>query len=234
MQLTLTSNLWNKVELIQQQALGWVVNASKYHSKQYQRLIQSLTGIESIHNRFETLGIRFGLHYIKASPTNPLRDLVAAIECKTVIACPTSLVIANIHKPDGFQKYLKENEKHAPGTQVPLSAAMAERKLQNISRVFSKRDRVGKIAATSRHSHSHADVSLYINDTFFAFQAIRWRMNTLCIGSRCPRCQQYFYFNHAEKCFGFKDTDALFQFHSQKALKLRLAALILAIRPELL
>ena len=111
---------------------------------------------------------------------------------------------------------------------------MLKRKIDNISQTKTKNDRIACIKPSSRHLRSGADVSLYINHTFFAFQAIRWRMNRICIGSICPSCDRKFYFNHADKCLGLTDTDDLFRFSTITALLRRLEAITAAIRPELL
>lgn len=223
-----------RIQNLQLKALGWVVSASDHHSKQYQRLIQSLTGIESVADRFETLGIRFGLHYATSSPSNPLKLMAHAITNNQIFANTKSLIRKQIHRPKGYLQYVAENSKKPPEEQISLTMAMSQRKIINISKISTRKDRIALISKDSRHEKTGADVSIYMKNRFFANQAIRWRMNTLCIGSKCPICHKHFYFTHADKCFGFKDTDALFQFHTQKALIQRLSALISAIRPEIL
>ena len=153
----------------------------------------------------------------------------AVLTDKVLEVSNNSLIRNNIHCRPGYAKFKK-----LAIPNLTLTQTMLKRKIDNISQTKTKNDRIACIKPSSRHLRSGADVSLYINHTFFAFQAIRWRMNRICIGSICPSCDRKFYFNHADKCLGLTDTDDLFRFSTITALLRRLEAITAAIRPELL
>ncbi|KAK9687796.1 hypothetical protein K7432_014649 [Basidiobolus ranarum] len=122
---------------------------------------------------------------------------------KEVAATALSLIKKKINKSAGYIQYVATNSGNSPDNKLSLSWAMLQRKVRNLSKSKTSRDRISHIKEESHHTHSGADVLLYIKDNYFAIQAIRWRINTFSLGLKCPICHHPFYYTHAEKCFGF-------------------------------
>ncbi|OMJ15631.1 hypothetical protein AYI70_g7141 [Smittium culicis] len=70
MAIALTEIELDLLEQVQQDSLAWVVGTSKFKGTSLKRLIRSLTGIESINDRLETLLIKFGVHITKCTQSN--------------------------------------------------------------------------------------------------------------------------------------------------------------------
>ncbi|KAK9680767.1 hypothetical protein K7432_015850 [Basidiobolus ranarum] len=96
-----------------------------------------------------------------------------SIYYEEVAATALSLIKKKIHKPAGYIQYVATNSGNSPDNKLTLSLAMLQRKVRNLSKTKTKRDRIAHIKEESHHTHSGADVSLYIKDSYLAIQAIR-------------------------------------------------------------
>jgi len=207
-------------------ALSWVTNVSPSKGKSYQRLIRSLTGIESIQDRFETLSIRFGAQYSNCTSDNPLVKMINSYNTNLLPLNESSLIRKQIHYPAGYKKYIR-----LQSSTTSLNEAMKQRKYLNISKIITKNDRINLIKPSSRHKKSLIDVSLHIKDKFFSFQAIQWRMSSLMFGQLCPVCNKKFYHTHTSRCLQLFNTDDLFTFKTSNDLIKRLRNIIDLINP---
>ncbi|OMJ10723.1 hypothetical protein AYI70_g10156 [Smittium culicis] len=67
MSIALKDTEFDLIEAVQERSLAWVMGTSDHSGHQYRRLFRSLSGIESIVDRFETLQIQFGIHVANSS-----------------------------------------------------------------------------------------------------------------------------------------------------------------------
>jgi hypothetical protein len=222
-----TPNLLSPLESLQQEALGWVCSSSKTMSSRFERLIRSITAVESIKDRFETLGIRFGYHFEKSNESNPIRVLVQAMMNNRDMCDNTQAFVWK-------QIHCRPLYKSAKTQPLPLKVFLKHRRLLNVSASDpkSKSDRIRLIQPSSRHQSSLSDISIHLKHLAYSKLAIYWRFSSLASGSKCPVCQQTFHHTHASKCLGLHDTDLLFDFKSIKALSLRLGEIITKVRPD--
>jgi hypothetical protein len=219
---------------IQNTALAWVINVGPNQGRIYQRLIRSLTGIESVSERFKILSIRFGQHYTKCISSNPIVQLVKYFNSNNSQFTSSSLIRNQIHYPAGFKKYIREKSTIPPGNALTLNQAMKIQTLKNLSKILTKNDRISLIKSESRHENSLADVSLYIKPKFFANQAIRWRLSSLMFGQKCPVCSERFFHTHVVRCLNMNNPDELFKFELIPQLIKQLKQIMKRVNPDYL
>ncbi|PWA01624.1 hypothetical protein BB558_002268 [Smittium angustum] len=115
------------IQKVQTKALGLITDCSESTGKQYRSLTHSITAIEEIEDRADTLGIIFGFHYYKLSYNNPLKKLVPKFG--TVFRDRNALISSGIHKSRKFQKILKKSTER--NLKNVLELELKKRKLEN-------------------------------------------------------------------------------------------------------
>ena len=234
MSVSCKSSLLKPLQKIQTESLTWIANTSNHNGRIFQRLLHSVMGIESISVRFDSLRIRFGKHYAVSQMDNPLKVLVRLYTSKYITLKKTSLVYNQIHLAPGFRKFIRINSELPPNEHITLSEYMYNRKIENLSKYYTQTDRIKLISPSSRHPKSAIDISLYIRNKFFSFQAIYWRMSTFLCKSKCPVCLNDFHHTHVSKCLKLQNTDNLFTFETIPQLINQLKLIITKVKPDLL
>ncbi|OMJ18302.1 hypothetical protein AYI69_g7087, partial [Smittium culicis] len=159
MSIALKSYEIDLLESVQEKSLAWVMGSTEHSGRQYRRLFRSLSGIESVIDRFETLQIKFGIHVSKSSAKNPLNELISQIEMNKTLANSKSLIKNDIQNHDEFT-IIKSNIKNNGFIRNHLY----KRKVGLLTITRSDTDRIKYLNKNSRHRRSAADVSLYIKD----------------------------------------------------------------------
>ncbi|OMJ21115.1 putative RNA-directed DNA polymerase from transposon BS [Smittium culicis] len=217
MSIALKDTEFDLIEAVQERSLAWVLGSSDHSGHQYRRLFRSLSGIESIVDRFETLQIKFGIHVANSSASNPLYELISQIEINNSMASNESLIKNNIHNHSEF-RIIKPNIKK----NGYIRNYLCKRKVGLLSITRSDSDRIKYLNKSSRHRRSAADVSLYVKDKFLSRLAIKWRMSTIFFKKTCVKCKNPFRISHLNDCFNVTGTDELFNFRDISELENRL------------
>ncbi|OLY82023.1 hypothetical protein AYI68_g3865 [Smittium mucronatum] len=225
-------NLFKKTDTIkplitaQIAGLTWVTGVSKFHGKQYHRLISSLCGIEPIPDRLETLGIKFCQNYDLNTGVNVLKDLVSLVGNRNIFTFPKAYTRFMIHT---LPIYHTNKEPILDNSKIYY----LKRKLKNISKTVTSSDRIKLINKNSRNPSTLADVSLFLSSRSLVTQAIRWRMSTYGFGTICPVCKENFKYTHVEKCLKIHNFDRFFIFRNKKRLENELLNLMKLAPPNL-
>jgi len=231
--LAAESELINDIQNFQDKALSWVANQTDATGKKYKRLIQSITAIEKIKDRFENLGIRFGLHYSKVLDSNPLKKMISFKNSNSSFVTSSALIFKNIHYSDEFKKYLKINSSCPTDECVTITEFVRKRKLVSLSKVVNYKDRINLIESHHRHPVSLIDSSFYIKDPFISRQAIHWRISNFGYGYQCPQCKRLFTYKHTSSCFNIQNLDSAFSFETIDTLTKVLRYLTSKVMPSL-
>ncbi|OMJ11001.1 hypothetical protein AYI69_g10029 [Smittium culicis] len=205
--LALKNNEFDQLESVQEKPLAWVMGSSEHSGHQYRRLIRSLSGIESLIDRFETLQIKFGIHVSICSTNNPLLELISQIEMNKTLASNKSLIKNDIHHHDEFKK-IKPNMRNKGFVRKYLY----KRKVGLLFITRSDSYRIIYFNKNIRHRRLAADVSLYIKDKELSKLAIKWRMSTIFFKKICVACKNPFRLSHLKDCFNVTGTDEVFDF----------------------
>ncbi|PVZ98529.1 hypothetical protein BB558_005468 [Smittium angustum] len=215
------------LEEVQIKAIAWILGCSKNAAEHYTRLVHSITGLETVFDRLETLSILFVYSYRRLDRLNPLLQLVGYITDYPDGIASKSFVGWKIHYPPVFRRFIDKY-----WMESSLSGALYERKVDLLSVVDkkSKSDRIRLITRGARHPVTGADVSMYIGNKYLSMLAFKWRLSTIYYGTKCKKCRKNFTYKHARGCYGIVDMDQYFDFKKMKLLCKNLSILNMSMR----
>ncbi|KAL1915184.1 uncharacterized protein VTP21DRAFT_7460 [Calcarisporiella thermophila] len=149
----------------------------------YFHVLQSISGMGSAMDRFETLAFRFCFHLNKAHRDNPaILMLVQERQFQWPITAP-SHILPKFKSHPWWRDYV--NQPRVWGRQQPLSEFLVERRLQPLVKYT-----LCSYVLPSCRARSGVDKFIFFPDPNVVSWAVKWRLNTFGIGKRCPECRQ--------------------------------------------
>ncbi|PVU98884.1 hypothetical protein BB559_001194, partial [Furculomyces boomerangus] len=157
-------------------ALGWILCVSSHYITIFKRLGHSLTALEPIKERFESLLIRFGFHYEGLAVNNPLKTLCTAADRFEIQFTRLSLIAKGIHMNPRYLNLVEDIPLERSSRKELLEKKLFELRKDLFSKTKTVTDRIGKILPESRHPSNYTDISLNLSNRFIAMYAIKYRM----------------------------------------------------------